>query len=268
MKVIVIIQARTSSTRLPNKVMMPILDKPILLWMIERISEAKLVGEIVVATSKDYSDDVIEELCKKEKIKIFRGNLYDLLDRHYQASKYYNADLVVKIPSDCPLIDPKIIDKVIGYYLDNSNQFDYVSNLHPATYPDGNDVEIMSMNALELAWDKAEKKYQREHTTPYIWENTDKFSIGNVTTEDNIDYSMNYRYTIDYFEDYLLIKKIYEGLYPQNSNFTYKDIIKFLDENKNIKVLNRKYLGRYWYENYINEIKNIDHYKNNLLKII
>ncbi|MDH7606129.1 MAG: NTP transferase domain-containing protein, partial [Melioribacter sp.] len=152
MKIVTVIQARISSTRLPGKVMLPVLGKPLLLRMVERVKQSKFIGELVIATSSNSEDDQIELLCLENNLNCFRGDLTDLLDRHYQAGKIYNADAVVKIPSDCPLIDPHIIDAVIKYYIDNSDKYDYVSNLHPATYPDGNDVEVVSFSALERAW--------------------------------------------------------------------------------------------------------------------
>ena len=154
--------------------------------MVERVQKSSLAGTIVIATTTESSDDIIEKLCVKEGLNCYRGSQNDLLDRHYQAAKFYNADAVVKIPSDCPLIDPVVIDKVLQYYLEND--FAFVSNLHPATYPDGNDVEIMSMAAMTKAWQEATRPMEREHTTPYIWENPNLFTIGNVAWETGLDY--------------------------------------------------------------------------------
>ena len=264
LKIVTVVQARTGSSRLPNKVMMPILGEPLLLKMLERVMAAETIGLLVVATSTNKEDDTIEELCKVNGINCFRGHPTDLLDRHYQVSKKYNADAVVKIPSDCPLIDPSIIDKVITFYLDNVESFDYVSNLHPASYPDGNDVEIMKFSALEIAWQNCKKNFEREHTTPFIWENPDKFRIGNVNWNEGIDYSTTHRWTIDYEEDYLFIKKIYEELYNKNRLFTLNDILDLLNEKTDIYHINSKYAGKYWYENHLNELNHIDDYKNKI----
>ncbi|NWG27209.1 MAG: NTP transferase domain-containing protein, partial [Ignavibacteriaceae bacterium] len=166
------------SSRLPGKVLLPLAGKALLLRMYERVSFAKNAGEIVVAITEDKNDNQLLEICEQNGIKVCRGSTFDLLDRHYQAAKKYNADAVVKIPSDCPLIDPEIIDKVILYYINNKEKFDFVSNLHPPSYPDGNDLEIMSFETLETAWKEAKKDFEREHTTPYIWENPEKFRIG------------------------------------------------------------------------------------------
>lgn len=260
-KLITVVQARTQSTRLPYKVMLSLCGKPLLLRIVERIASAKYTGEIVVATSVNREDDIIADLCLSENINCFRGSPEDLLDRHYKAALDFDADAVVKIPSDCPLIDPEVIDKVISYFFEQNDQFDYVSNLHPASYPDGNDVEIMSFEALEKAWFEAELPLEREHTTPYIWENKDKFIVGNVEWENRLDYSSSHRWTIDYEEDYIFIKKIYEELYPEYKIFNIYQILKLLQDKPFLNNINKRYAGQYWYDNHINELKNIKEYK-------
>ena len=254
-KIVTVIQARTGSSRLPGKVMMEILGKPLLVRMIERVQASGLKGCLVVATSTDREDDVIEKVCIDNRILCYRGSALDLLDRHYQAGKWQEADAVVKIPSDCPLIDPLIIDKVLQYYLDH--YFEYVSNLHPATYPDGNDVEVMDFKTLEKAWKEADKSFEREHTTPYIWEHPERFSTGNVTWETGLDYSMSHRFTIDYPEDFIFIKTIYERLYPVKQDFGMTDILNLLNSNPEIAAINEKYAGVNWYRNHMNELKTV-----------
>lgn len=252
-----IIQARMSSSRLPGKVMLPILGKPLLYMMMQRLKASKLSGKLVVATTNDPEDDIIEGLCAAEGWRCYRGDKYDLLDRHYQASMVYEADIVLKIPSDCPLIDPVIVDNVIGYFLENS--FDYVSNLHPATYPDGNDVEIMTQSTLWQAWSQAHKDFEREHTTPYIWENTSLFRIGNYNWPLQKDLSMSHRFTIDYPEDYTFIKTVFEKLYPENPMFGLTDILQLLDKEPAIYNINAKYAGVNWYRNHLDELHTINH---------
>jgi spore coat polysaccharide biosynthesis protein SpsF len=266
MKIVTVIQARISSTRLPGKVMLPILNEPLLIRMVERVQFAKLVGKIVVATSTNSDDDEIKKLCVSRNIECFRGHLTDLLDRHYQAGKIFEADAVVKIPSDCPLIDPKVIDKVLDHYIANSDKYDFVSNLHPATYPDGNDVEVMSNTTLERAWKEASKPLEREHTTPYLWENPDKFRLANVEWETGLDYSTSQRWTIDFEEDYQFIKKVYEELYPVNSLFGINDILNLLKQKPEIAAINQKHLGKYWYQNHLDELTHINEFKNKLEK--
>jgi spore coat polysaccharide biosynthesis protein SpsF len=245
------------STRLPGKVMLPLAGKPLILRMYERVDLAQYVGEIVVAITADESDNQLFKLCKQNSLNVFRGHSLDLLDRHYKAAKELNAEVVIKIPSDCPLIDPKIIDKVILYYINNKENFDFVSNLHPPSYPDGNDVEIMSFESLENAWINAKKDFEREHTTPYIWENPDKFRIGNVVWESGHDYSMTHRFTLDFKEDYVFIQSVYDELYVNNNRFGLKDILVLLEKKPEIRKINEMYAGVNWYRNHLNELKTI-----------
>ncbi|MCY7362620.1 MAG: NTP transferase domain-containing protein [Ignavibacteria bacterium] len=151
MKILMVIQARRSSTRMHDKIMYPLSGKPLLVRMFERVQFSKIKKEIVVATTTDIDDDKVVEICKENNINYFRGHPTDLLDRHYKAGLEFNADVVVKIPSDCPLICPNVIDEVLNFYLDHRNEYDFVSNLHPATFPYVNDVEIMQINILETA---------------------------------------------------------------------------------------------------------------------
>jgi spore coat polysaccharide biosynthesis protein SpsF len=245
------------SSRLPGKVLLPLADKPLLLRMYERVSFAKFAGEIVVALTNEELDNQLVLLCQKNKINYFQGSTLDLLDRHYKAAKKTSAEIVIKIPSDCPLIDHHIIDKVILYYINNREKYDFVSNLHPPSYPDGNDVEVMSFETLEAAWINAKKDFEREHTTPFIWENPDKFRIGNVVWETGLDYSMTHRFTIDYKEDYEFIKRVYDELYPKKNRFGLKDILKLLEDKPELKKINNMYAGVNWYRNHINELKTI-----------
>jgi spore coat polysaccharide biosynthesis protein SpsF len=261
MKIVTVVQARMSSSRLPQKVMLPILHKPLLSRMLERVKAAKLIGTLVVATSTDNDDDEIKDFCKVDGYNFFRGHLTDLLDRHYQLAIEYNAEAIVKIPSDCPLIDPEIIDKVISKFIE-SDHFDFVSNLHPATYPDGNDVEIMSFAALECAWKEAKKDYEREHTTPFIWENPELFGIGNVEWETGLDYSTSHRWTIDFAEDYEFIRRVYEELYNKKNNFGLNDILSLLKQKPEIAEINSIHYGKYWYQNHLEELNHINEYKN------
>lgn len=255
--IVIIIQARMSSSRLPRKVLMPLLDKSLLARMIERLQQIKYQARLVIATSESADDDIIEQEAQALQTDCFRGDLNNLLDRHYQAAKLYNADLVLKIPSDCPLIDPKAVDRVLDYFFKNDAKFDFVSNLHPATWPDGNDVEVMTMACLEKTWQEASRALELEHTTPYIWENPDKFRIGNVAWETGEDYSMSHRFTIDYLQDYQFIARVYEELYPQKSNFSCADILELLEAKPEIYHINAQYAGVNWYRNHLGELKTV-----------
>jgi len=246
-----------SSTRLPNKIVMPLADKPLLVRMMERITASKIANDYVVATTDTEEDNKVVEICKSENINCFRGHPTDLLDRHYKAGLEFNADVVVKIPSDCPLIDHEIIDKVLYYYIKNKDRLDFTSNLHPATYPDGNDVEVIPMKILETVWREAKLPIEREHTTPFIWENPRRFMIGNVEWETGFDYSMTHRFTIDYYEDYEFIKSVYENLYEKDPSFGLNDILKLLDEEPELMEINKMYAGVNWYRNHLSELKTI-----------
>lgn len=258
MKILTVVQARRGSTRLPDKVMMPVLGEPVLIRQLQRIQQSALHGLLVVATTTQPKDDVIEEICQHYHIACYRGHATDLLDRHYQCALHYGADAVVKIPSDCPLIDPVIIDEVLQYFINHASEYDYVSNLHPATWPDGNDVEIMHLATLEKAWKQATRELEREHTTPYIWENPQQFRIGAVVWNTGLDYSTSHRWTLDYPEDFEFIRTIYTQLYPQNPSFGLNDILTLLQQQPQIAAINAKYAGQYWYKNHPDELKHID----------
>ena len=258
-KVVTVIQARMASTRLPGKVLRPLINgNPLLLHMIERVQAAQLVGTVVVATTNLPEDRVIFDTCQAADVFCMIGHPDDLLDRHFQAGLAYEADVVVKIPSDVPLIDPAIIDRVIGAYLADPDQYDFVSNLHPQSYPDGNDVEVMRMSALETAWQEATRDFEREHTTPFFWEQPDRFRLLNLSWETGLDYSMTHRWTIDYEEDYRFIRAVYEALYSQNQMFTMTDIFNLLDEHPYLMEINRHLAGVNWYRHHLDELNSVN----------
>ena len=256
-RVVIVVQARMASTRLPGKVMMTVLGKSLLALMIERLNMIRHWATVVVATSENEEDDVIENEAGELSVPCYRGSQDNLLDRHYQAAKRFEADVVIKIPSDCPLIDPQAIDQALEFFFANPGKYDYVSNLHPATYPDGNDVEIMTMACLEKAWKEAARPMELEHTTPYIWENPELFCMGNTTWETKLDYSMSHRFTIDYQEDFDFIKRVFEELYPTNDDFTCQDIIDLLNRKPEIYNINAMHAGVNWYRHHLNELKTI-----------
>ena len=206
MNIVAIVQARILSSRLPGKVMLDANGKPILIRMIERLKKSKLCSKIVVATSTNKIDEIIVETCKKNNIYFYRGSHNDLLDRHINCAKQFEADIILKIPSDCPLIDFKIVDKSIEIFLEK--KADYVSNIHKHNYPDGQDVEVISFDALSEANLKAKKEYEREHTSPYIWSKPSKFRIYDLDSAFPKKTFDRYRLTLDYIEDYWLILKI------------------------------------------------------------
>jgi spore coat polysaccharide biosynthesis protein SpsF len=254
-QIVTVVQARFASTRLPGKILLPLCGEPLLVRMVRRVQAAKLAGHVVVATTTDSSDDATLELCRAAGIPCYRGHPLDLLDRHFQCAKWAHADVVLKIPSDCPLIDPAIIDRVIDTYL--TSGADFASNLHPPSYPDGMDVEVMSLATLERAWKEATKDFEREHTTPYIWERPERFGIANVSWETGQDFSMTHRLTIDYREDYELIRSVYEALFPRDPQFGLGDILQLLELRPDIRDLNSRYVGVNWYRHHLGSLKTI-----------
>jgi spore coat polysaccharide biosynthesis protein SpsF len=236
--ILVILQARLSSKRLPGKVLKPVLGKPMLIRQIERIKKSTLIDKLVVATSNHNSDDAIAALCQENKIDCFRGDLDDVLGRFYECSQKYNPDHIIRLTGDCPLIDHKIIDETIKYHLDNN--FDYTSNVLKPHFPDGFDVEIFKYECLETAFKNAQLPSHREHVTQYIISRTDIYKIGNYA--DGSDFS-DLRLTVDEQQDFDLIKIIYEKLYPHNPDFNLGDVIDLLDKEPLLKEIN-KGIGR------------------------
>ena len=245
--IIVFVQARMGSERLPGKVMTKVNGKELLIHQVERIRRAKKVDDVVVITSTNKENNVIEKLCRIKDIPIYRGSENDLLDRHYQAAKEFSADFAVKIPGDCPLSDANIIDQVLQLWLDNRNLYDYVSNYHPATFPDGLDVEGAPIHILEKAWKEADKNYEREHCFPYVWDHPEKFKIGNLTNSFG-NMFMTHRWTLDYPEDLLFIERVYKELDDQQY-FGMNEVLNLLKEKPEIANLNKKYNGVNWYRN-------------------
>lgn len=236
---------------------MPVCGAPILVRMIERLRAASTPNKIIVATSTDASDTPVVSLCEQHNVDYFRGSLEDLLDRHYQCATKARADAVVKIPSDCPLIDPSVVDKVIQYFIDHADCYDFVSNLHPATYPDGYDTEIFSMRALSEAWNEATKPHEREHTTPFIWDQPQRYRLGNVTWETGKDVSMSHRWTLDYADDYEFVRAVYEALYEEGKVFSMQAILDLLDEKPELSAINARYVGVNWYRHHLDDLKTV-----------
>jgi spore coat polysaccharide biosynthesis protein SpsF len=196
-----IVQARTGSTRLPNKVLLKVGKNSLLEYEIKRISQSKLIDKIVVATTTIKDDDIIEKLCKKIKVDCYRGSESDVLDRYYQCSlRFPQYKNIVRATGDCPLIDPDVIDRVINFF--TKNNLEYASNIAKETFPDGMDVEIFRREVLDEAARKAKLTSQREHVTLYI-RNTKKYKKGNFSSE--YDFS-HFRLTVDEVEDYEVVK--------------------------------------------------------------
>ena len=254
-RVVTIVQARRGSTRLPGKVLLPLGGATVLEVMLERVRRSRLAGTVLVATTTAGEDDAIHDLAGRMGVMCFRGHPTDLLDRHYQPARALGARHVVKIPSDCPLIDPDIIDRVLGACLGAGDAWDYVSNLHPPTHPDGNDVEVCRFEALEVAWREATRPLDREHTTPFLWDNPDRFRIGNVRWETGSDLSASHRVVLDYAEDYEVIRRVYDALAPVRPGFGVQDVAAFLDAHPDVAALNARHRGVHWYDAHAHELR-------------
>jgi len=258
MTTVVVVQARTGSSRLPGKVMMPLAGRPLLERMVERVRAASTPCELVVATTTDAADDPVRALCRSMDARCFSGHPTDLLDRHYRAALPSAPDAVVKIPSDCPLIDPAVIDRVLALYGARAGTVDYASNLHPATYPDGNDVEVIAAGVLEEAWREASLPFEREHTTPFIWERPARYRIANCAWETGKNFSMTHRWTIDYPEDYAFITAVYDELYAGPGRpFALGDVLALLERRPDLAHINARYAGVNWYRHHAHELKTV-----------
>lgn len=257
-KVVVFIQARCGSTRMPGKVMRKILGKEVLRHVVDRVAMARLVDEIVVITSTSARDSEIADLCRAQGIACYRGSEHDLLDRHYRAAQAHHADFVVKIPSDQPLVDPVIIDRVIGMWLNAPARYDYVSNYHPPTFPDGLDVEGCPFPVLETAWRESTQPHEREHTFAFIWDNPDRFRIGNITNPRG-NMFMTCRWTLDYEEDYRFARRVIEEL-KDKPDFGMDDVQALLERKPDIRRINERFLGVNWYRNVEGKLKTVPRY--------
>jgi spore coat polysaccharide biosynthesis protein SpsF len=228
-----ILQARVSSTRLPGKVLRPILGKPMLIRQIERILQTCCMDKLIVATSVNTEDDAIEEVCNAIGIDCYRGSLEDVLDRFYQAAKNFEPEHVIRLTGDCPLADSEVIDQLIEFHI--KGDYDYSSNALEPTYPDGLDVEAIRFSALESAWKNAKIPSAREHVTLYLYQNPQMFRIGVLKNTVNLSYL---RWTVDEPQDLEVVNQIYESLYPKNPQFTTWDILQYLEEDVDLKTKN------------------------------
>ena len=243
--VVAIIQARSGSIRLPGKILMKIQNKPILYYVINQVQHSKKITKIIVATTKNKQDDQIVNFSSSFGIDIFRGDENDVLDRYYQCAKELSSKIFVRITSDCPLIDPNLIDCCIDEF--TKNNYDYFSNIHkkdgnlwtynPSGYPMGFAVEVFSFDALKTAWINSKKLSEREHVTLYILNHPEKFKIGNI--ENTIDHS-DIRLTLDHKEDFDLIKIVIEH-FPKNEIFNLQKIISFIENKPKLKNINSKH---------------------------
>lgn len=230
MKTVIISQARMTSTRLPGKVLKQVLGKALLEYQIERLQRVTLADRLVIATTDQPEEEPIIALCQLLNVACFRGPVEDVLARYYGAAQEYHADIVVRITSDCPLIDPAVLDRVIHFYIDHAPEYDYVTNtlVPELTYPRGMDTEVFSFQALHEAYLEAQDQAEREHVTIFMKRRPERYRLANVPYHQN--YS-RYRWTVDTPEDFRLIEKIITTLYPVKPQFSLEDCLELCDQH-------------------------------------
>lgn len=236
MKVVAIIEARMKSTRLPGKNLRPILGKPMLEMLVDRLRHAKSLDGVVVATTIDPSDDAIEETCNRIGVGCYRGSMDDVLDRVLRAAQTFGVKTIVEITGDCPLTDPMMVDEIVDIY--RSSGCDYAGNVRPSTYPVGLAVQVFATHVLEETERSTQDPADREHVSLYIYEHPERFSLRNVESGLPEKYR-SYRLTVDTPEDFALVSAVFEALYPTNPAFGLAEILGYLDSNPELLDLNR-----------------------------
>ena len=234
---------------------MPGPKKTLIEHLIQRLKKSKYLKKIIIATTINSNDDFTYKYLK-EKNYVYRGSENNVLERYYKCAKQHKSQIIVRITSDCPLMDHRLIDEMIKFFI--NNKCDYLSNIHPPSLPDGFDVEIFTFQSLKRAYEGANKSFQTEHVTPYMWDQPNKFKILNYTTSlPDLRLYERYRLTLDYLEDYLVIYQIYKKLYFKDKFFSYNKVIQTIKKHKDITKKNRKFIKVNWYRLYLDKLKSI-----------
>lgn len=258
-RTIAIIQARMGSQRLPGKVLLDISGQPMLVHVVERTKRAQTIDQVIIATTNDIAENPIAELCQQRRYPCYRGSSYDLLDRYYQAAKRYEAEIVVRITADCPLIDPNVIDKTVYAFLGQPERqstlidpsakknarksqalypYDFAANRLPPpwgrTYPIGLDTEVCTFQGLEIAWQEALESHQREHVMPFFYENKERFRTLLVDHEENYG---SLRWTVDTPEDLDLIRQIFDRFHPRD-DFSWLEVLDLFKREPDLEKIN------------------------------
>lgn len=238
MRAVAIVQARMGSTRLPGKVLMQLAGRSVLERVIRRLRRSSKLSTIVVATTTSPNDDCIVTECERLGVKSYRGSEPDVLDRYYRAVEATEADVVVRVTSDCPLIDAEVLDETIAEF--ESTRADYVSNCVPRTFPRGLDAEVIARSALAQAWQEAGNPYQREHVTPYIYEHPELFKLCFHRT--TVDYS-RYRWTLDTAEDFELLNEVC-SYFGADDSFGWREVLALMELRPELAELNSNVLQK------------------------
>jgi|SRR6185437_2322756 len=245
-----------SSARLPGKSMLPVLGRPLLWYNLERIRAARAIETVVVATSTDPGDDEIAQACEAWQVPIFRGSLDDVLDRNYRCAISFGWEVFAKFTADNPLIDPAVIDAVIAAFHQAPQALDFFSNNHPPTWQDGQEIEVLRTSALEQAWREADRPHEREHVTPFLWDQPERFRVGNLSRPGE-EWHERFRWTLDYPEDFELIRKIFEALYPRLGVFSTADIMALYERCPELYGVNCAHAGKNWYAGRAAEMRTV-----------
>jgi len=235
-----LIQARMGSSRLPGKILELVLGQTLLWRVVERVAAAVSLDQIYVIIPESSEDDKLAAYLDQVQLKYWRGSESDVLDRYYQAAKNLGIDIVVRVTADDPLKDPVIIDQAVGQLKSAGGELDYVANCSydgsiPGGYPEGLDIEVMTFQCLARVWRNAKKKSEREHVTPYIFNNPSEFKISGFSSKENLSHL---RWTVDYAIDLDFVRYVYSALYKGNESFTTKDILRLLEQEKGLSSMN------------------------------
>lgn len=233
MNVVAIVQARTGSTRLPNKIFCNLSGFSLLYHVVDRLKASKEINKIVIATTISSRDNSVEDWCIENYIDCYRGSEENVLKRYYDAAKEFKADIIIRVTADDPFKDFRIIDEAIKIL--KVNKFDFVCNNSPVSFPEGLDVEVLTMHALSNSFFNSTSNFEQEHVTQYIHRNKNFFKIFNIKNDKDLSY---FRWTIDTKEDYLFVKEVYNNLYKKNSIFLPEDIYQLLDKNPLLLEIN------------------------------
>ncbi|MFC1917386.1 cytidylyltransferase domain-containing protein [Chloroflexota bacterium] len=234
MRVVVVVQARMRSARLPGKVLREIFGKPMLWHLVTRVQKAEYVDEVVIAATVNQEDDNLEKFAIDNSLGIYRGSENDIVDRIYHAGEKYSADVIVRIWGDCPLVDPVLVDRVLGKFIEGG--YDYADNTHPVTYPPGMEFEVYSFRLLEKIWREVTDPYYREYPFEYV--NDYRDAIKTFYDKSDVDLS-HIHLTVDYVEDFELVVEIFNNLQDEKDTFHLEDILKLLEREPNLTRANQ-----------------------------
>jgi len=234
-RAVAVIQARLGSTRLPGKTLAKIAGRPLLEHVVERAKAIPGIADVVVATTLSPVDDALQDFARAGGLPFVRGSEEDVLDRFCLAAHYTRADTIVRITADCPLLDPEVSGRVLAEYVARRPDIDYVSNVHPPTYPDGLDTEVFSVGALETAAREARLPSEREHVTPYLWNPANHFRLYNVTNSEDLS---DHRWTVDEPADLKFVNEVFEALGRSAVRAGMVEILRLLKDRPELRQIN------------------------------